>query len=46
MRDLIDILHVLRKVRNKAVHENYLKESECPTFLVMAYSLLEWFMQT
>lgn len=45
-RDLTDILHALRKVRNKVVHENYSEESECPTFLVMAHSLSEWFMQT
>lgn len=45
-KDLIDILHALRKVRNKAVHENYAEESDCPVFLQMAYSLSEWFMQT
>lgn len=45
-KDLTDILHALRKVRNKAVHENYAKESDCPIFLQMAYSLSEWFMQT
>lgn len=45
-KDLIDILHALRKVRNKAVHENYSKASDCPVFLQMAYSLTEWFMQT
>lgn len=45
-KDLIDILHALRKVRNKAVHENYGKESDCPIFLQMTHSLSEWFMQT
>lgn len=45
-KDLMDILHALRKVRNKAVHENYSKASDCPVFLQMAYSLSEWFMQT
>ena len=45
-KDLIDILHALRKVRNKAVHENYAKESDCPIFLQMTHSLSEWFMQT
>ena len=45
-RDLTDILHALRKVRNKAVHENYAEASDCPIFLQMAYSLSEWFMQT
>lgn len=45
-KDLIDILHALRKVRNKAVHENYAEASDCPVFLQMAHSLSEWFMQT
>ena len=45
-RDLTDILHALRKVRNKAVHENYSESSDCFVFLQMAYSLSEWFMQT
>jgi type I restriction enzyme R subunit len=45
-KDLTDILHALRKVRNKAVHENYAEALECPIFLQMAYSLSEWFMQT
>lgn len=45
-KDLVDILHALRKVRNKAVHENYAEASDCPVFLQMAHSLSEWFMQT
>lgn len=45
-RDLVDILHALRKVRNKAAHENYAEASDCPIFLQMAHSLCEWFMQT
>ena len=45
-KDLVDILHALRKVRNKAVHENYAEVSDCPICLQMAYSLSEWFMQT
>ncbi|MFR6272580.1 type I restriction-modification system endonuclease [Blautia sp.] len=45
-QDLCDILHALRKVRNKAVHENYTSVSEGKTLLQMAYSLCEWFMQT
>lgn len=45
-KDLVDILHTLRKVRNKAVHENYAEESDCPVCLQMAHSLSEWFMQT
>ena len=45
-RDLCDILHALRKVRNKAVHENYAAVTEGKSLLPMAYSLCEWFMQT
>lgn len=45
-RDLTDILHALRKARNKAVHENYDSVSECKILLEMAHSLCEWFMQT
>ena len=45
-QDLVDILHALRKVRNKAVHENYASVSEGKTLLQMAHSLCEWFMQT
>ena len=45
-RDLSDILHALRKTRNKAVHENYASVEEGKTLLQMAYSLCEWFMQT
>lgn len=45
-RDLADILHALRKIRNKAIHENYSSVEEGKTLLQMAYSLCEWFMQT
>lgn len=34
-RDLSDILHALRKVRNKAVHENYASVEESKTLLQM-----------
>lgn len=44
--DLADILHGLRKIRNKAVHENYASVEEGKIFIQMAYSLTEWFMQT
>lgn len=44
--DLVDILHALRKTRNKAVHENYASVEDCKTFLPMTHSLCEWFMQT
>ena len=45
-QDLVDILHALRKVRNKAVHENYTSVEEGKALLQMAHSLCEWFMQT
>lgn len=41
---LKNILHALRKARNKAVHENY--EKPCGLLLEFAYVLSEWFMQT
>ena len=44
--DLVTILHGLRKVRNKAVHENYASIADDKIFLPMAHSLCEWFMQT
>lgn len=45
-QDLVDILHTLRKVRNKAVHENYTSVADGKALLPMAHSLCEWFMQT
>ena len=45
-RDLVDVLHALRKARNKAVHENYASVDEGKVLLQMAYGLCEWFMQT
>ena len=45
-RDICDILHALRKARNKASHENYGSVDEGKTLLQMAHSLCEWFMQT
>ena len=45
-RDLATILHGLRKVRNKAVYENYSSVTDSKNFLLMAYGMCEWFMQT
>ena len=45
-RDLVDILHALRKKRNLAAHENYASIDDDKALLQMAYSLCEWFMQT
>ena len=43
-RELSDVLHALRKARNKAAHENYGSAAEGKTLLPMAYGLCEWFM--
>ena len=43
-RDLVDIFHALRKIRNKAVHENYESVSDGKALLQMAYSLCEWLL--
>lgn len=46
-RDIADVFHALRKVRNKAAHENYSSsKEETTTLLQMAYSLCEWFFET
>lgn len=45
-QDLVDILHALRKTRNKAVHDNYASVSDGKSLSQMAHSLCEWFMQT
>lgn len=45
-KDLTDILHALRKARNKAVHNNYESISDGKALLEMAHSLCQWFMQT
>ncbi len=45
-RDLVDILHALRRIRNKAAHENYASVTDGKALLQMAYGLCEWFMQT
>ena len=45
-QDLCDILHAIRKARNKATHENYGSTDEGKILLQMTYSLCEWFMQT
>ena len=44
-QDLVDILHALRKARNKAVRENYASVTDAMALLPMAHSLCEWFMQ-
>lgn len=43
--DIQDILHSLRKSRNKAVHENYSNIDEGKALLQMAFGLCVWFYQ-
>lgn len=45
-RQIEDMLHALRKARNKAVHENFTEENSCRILIEFAYTLAEWFMQT
>ena len=45
-QDLVDILHALRKTRNKAAHDGYENIKEGQSLLPMTHSLCEWFMQT
>ena len=43
--EIQDVLHSLRKARNKAVHENYASVDDGKSLLEMAYSLCVWFYQ-
>lgn len=45
-KQIEDILHSLRKTRNKAVHENFDSVERSSILLSLAYALCEWFMQT
>jgi len=45
-KDIDDILYVLRKARNKAVHTNEGQLQDCSVLLQMAFHLCVWFMQT
>ncbi len=44
-KDLVDVLHALRKMRNKAVHENFASIKAGKSLIQMAYTLCEWFME-
>lgn len=44
-REIMEILHSLRKTRNKAVHENFSSVEDGKTLLQMAYSLCVWFYE-
>lgn len=43
--EIVNILHILRKNRNKASHEGYENIERGKSLIVMAYGLCEWFMQ-
>ena len=43
--DQANILHALRKARNKAVHENYESVSDGKKLMEMAHSICQWFME-
>ncbi len=45
-RELATILYGLRKVRNRAIHENYSSVVDSKNFLPMTYGICEWFMRT
>ena len=44
-QSLCDILHDLRKARNRAIHENWSSVSKGKLLLQMGHSLCQWFMQ-
>ena len=43
--EIQDVLHSLRKARNRAVHENYSNIDDGKSLLQMAFSLCVWFYQ-
>lgn len=45
-RTVADSLTVLRRVGNKAVHDNYASERDASLCLQVAYGICEWFMAT
>ncbi len=45
-KDLVSILHILRKARNKALHDNYESREVGSALLEMAFGLCKWFAQT
>lgn len=45
-QEMQDLFHLLRKARNKAVHENLASAEAGARLLPVAYGLAEWFMQT
>lgn len=45
-KDVVDVLHLIRKARNKAVHEGWGDEQAASQFLPVVHSLAGWFAQT
>lgn len=45
-QDMQDLFHLLRKARNRAVHENLASAEASARLLPVAYGIAEWFMQT
>lgn len=45
-QDMQDLFHLLRKARNRAVHENLASAEASARLLPVAYGVAEWFMQT
>lgn len=45
-RSVADSLTILRKVGNKAVHDNYASQRDASLCLQVAYGVCEWFMET
>lgn len=45
-REVVDILHLVRKARNKAAHEHWGSSADVERFLPMVHSLAWWFEAT
>ena len=45
-KDINDILHYIRRYRNKAVHQNFENVEANKILLKLSHDLAEWFMQT
>ncbi|OFN08275.1 MULTISPECIES: type I restriction-modification system endonuclease [unclassified Corynebacterium] len=45
-KDVVDVLHLVRKARNKAVHEGWGDEESASQFLPVVHSVAGWFAHT
>lgn len=45
-KDVVDVLHLLRKARNKAAHDGWDDETTASQFLPLVHSLTGWFATT